>query len=265
MAIPGVGPITATAPAATVGDAEVFASGRHLAARLGLVPRQRSSGGKERPGGIPKAGDGHPRRLLVQGAQAPLRWREGAQARRSCAGARGAQALLRWRGRATPRVEGLLRRRPVNVAAVAIADKTARITRAATVKGEAYRRPEAAVVAGWVPGCEDFPHRGRPSRRARRRSDERPGPRLPTVREGERRHDGVTGRAGIERTRVSPASGRARRCDGVSIRGSSSRPAASAAPAGRMDGSNRPACGMPTKALAKRGPSIDGAPARPRP
>ncbi|HEY0409770.1 MAG TPA: transposase, partial [Candidatus Dormibacteraeota bacterium] len=139
MAIPGVGPITAT-----VGDAEVFASGRHLAARLGLVPRQRSSGGKERLGGIPKAGDGHPRPLLVQGAQALLRWRE------------GAQALLRWRGRATPRVEGLLRRRPVNVAAVAIADKTARITRAVMAKGEAYRRPEAAVVAGWVPGCEDL-------------------------------------------------------------------------------------------------------------
>jgi transposase len=126
MTIPGVGPITATALAATIGDAKVFASGRHLAAWLGLVPRQRSSGGKERLGGISKAGDGYLRRLLVQGAQ----------------------ALLRWRGRATPWVEGLLRRRPVNVAAVAIANKTARITWAVMVKGEAYRRPEAAVVAG---------------------------------------------------------------------------------------------------------------------
>ncbi len=58
--IPGIGPITATALAATVGDATVFASGRHLAAWLGLVPRQHSSGGKERLGGISKAGDGYP-------------------------------------------------------------------------------------------------------------------------------------------------------------------------------------------------------------
>ena len=126
MTIPGVGPITATALAATIGDAKAFASGRHLAAWLGLVPRQRSSGGKERLGGISKAGDGYLRRLLVQGAQ----------------------ALLRWRSRATPWVKGLLQRRPVNVAAVALADKTARITRAVMAKGEGYRCPEATAVAG---------------------------------------------------------------------------------------------------------------------
>ncbi len=66
--IPGIGPITATALVATIGDATVFESGRHLAVWLGLVPRQHSSGGRERLGGISKAGDGYLRRLLVHGA-----------------------------------------------------------------------------------------------------------------------------------------------------------------------------------------------------
>lgn len=124
--IPGIGPITATALAATITDAKAFTSGRHLAAWLGLVPRQYSSGGRERLGGISKAGDGYLRRLLVQGAQ----------------------ALLRWRSRATPWIKSLLQRRPVNVVAVAIANKTARIVWAVMVKGETYRRPEPAAVAG---------------------------------------------------------------------------------------------------------------------
>jgi transposase len=68
--IPGIGPITATALTAAVGDATVFASGRHLSAWLGLVPRQTSSGGKEHLGSITKAGDGYLRRLLVHGAAA---------------------------------------------------------------------------------------------------------------------------------------------------------------------------------------------------
>jgi transposase len=119
-------PITAAALAATITDAKAFASGRHLAAWLGLVPRQYSSGGRERLGGISKAGDGYLRRLLVQGAQ----------------------AILRWLSRATPWIKGLLQRRPVNVVAVAIANKTARIVWAVMVKGEAYRRPEPAAAAG---------------------------------------------------------------------------------------------------------------------
>lgn len=61
------GPIVATALVATIGDAKTFTSARHLAAWRGLVPRQNSSGGKERLGGISKAGDGHLRRMLVHG------------------------------------------------------------------------------------------------------------------------------------------------------------------------------------------------------
>jgi hypothetical protein len=73
-AIPGVGVITATALVATVGDASQYRSGRQLAAWLGLVPKQSSSGGKERLGRISKRGDGYLRRLLVHGARAALRW-----------------------------------------------------------------------------------------------------------------------------------------------------------------------------------------------
>src|SRR6516164_7217350 len=68
--IPGVGPITASAIVATVGDATQFNSGRQFAAWLGLVPQQRSSGGKERLGRISKRGDGYIRRLMIHGARA---------------------------------------------------------------------------------------------------------------------------------------------------------------------------------------------------
>jgi transposase len=104
LTVPGIGPIVATALVATIGDAKTFTSGRHLAAWLGLVPRQNSSGGKERLGGISKAGDGYLRRMLVHGARALLRW---------------------WRS-SSPWVSKLLERRPVNVAIVALANKTAR-------------------------------------------------------------------------------------------------------------------------------------------
>ena len=72
--IPGIGPITATAIAATVPDPGQFRSGRQFAAWLGLTPRAQSSGGKERQGGISRAGDGYIRRLLVVGATAVLRF-----------------------------------------------------------------------------------------------------------------------------------------------------------------------------------------------
>ena len=119
--IPGIGPITATALVATIGDATVFESGRHLAAWL--VPRQNSSGGKERLGGISKAGDGYLRRLLVHGAR----------------------AVMRWQGKTSPWLADLLKRRPVNVAVVALANKLARIAWAVMARGEDYRKPDAAA------------------------------------------------------------------------------------------------------------------------
>ncbi len=107
--IPGVGVITATALVATIGDGAQFRSGRQLSAWLGLVPRQHSSGGKDRLGRISKRGDGYIRRLLVQGARTVLRWR------RTKPGTRPG-----WTDR-------LLERRPTNVVLVAMANKTARV------------------------------------------------------------------------------------------------------------------------------------------
>ena len=117
MTIPGVGPVVATAIMATVGNARGFASGRHLAAWLGLVPGQRSTGGKERLIGITKAGDGYLRRLLVNGARALTRW---------------------WRTK-SPWLMALLARRPTNVATVALANKMARVIWVVLARGEVYR------------------------------------------------------------------------------------------------------------------------------
>jgi transposase len=109
MAIPGVGILTATAVAASVGDASQFRSSRQMAAWLGLVPRQHSSGGKAKLQGMSKRGDVYLRTLLIHGARAVLR-----------------QAELR------PAADGLwhvqvMRRRNKNVATVALAHKNARI------------------------------------------------------------------------------------------------------------------------------------------
>ena len=107
--IPGVGVITATALIATIGDGAQFRSGRQLSAWLGLVPRQHSSGGKDRLGRISKRGDGTIRRLLVHGARSVLRWRRAKPA-----------AGSNW-------TDQLLTRRPTNVVLVAMANKTARV------------------------------------------------------------------------------------------------------------------------------------------
>ena len=125
--IPGVGVITATALVATIGDASQFHSGRQLAAWLGLVPRQRSSGGKERLGRISKRGDGYIRRLLVHGARADLRWSKHRKERRSI-----------WQ-------ESLLARRPTNVVLVAMANKTARVVWAMLSRGETFRTEAPAT------------------------------------------------------------------------------------------------------------------------
>ena len=127
--IPGVGPITASAMAATVSDPSCFRSGREFAAWLGLVPRQNSSGGKQRLGGISKQGDHYLRRLLVVGATAVIRY-----ARTKTA------ADSRW-------VNQLLERRCPRVASVALANKTARIAWAILSRGEVYRAAPQAVAA----------------------------------------------------------------------------------------------------------------------
>ena len=124
--IPGVGIITATALSATVVDPSNFRSGREFAAFLGLVPRQNSSGGKDRLGRITKKGDSYLRKLLVIGATSVIR--------RSRTGALSA----------APWIRSLLERRPARVVTVAMANKTARIAWAVLTRGEVYRAPTMA-------------------------------------------------------------------------------------------------------------------------
>lgn len=126
--IPGVGVLGATAIVATITDPSAFRSGRDLAAWIGLVPRQNSSGGKERLGGISKQGDRYLRRLLVVGASAVLK-----QARRH--------------PDKHPWLIELLARRPAKVAIVALANKMARIAWAVLTRGEIYRAPVLAASA----------------------------------------------------------------------------------------------------------------------
>jgi len=124
-AIPGVGVITATALAASVPDPSVFKSGRQFAAYLGLVPRQNSSGGKERLGRISKMGNGYLRKLLVVGATSVVRR----------AGTNDTRTGL-W-------VRSLLECKPAHVVTVAMANKTARIAWALLAKGESYKAAPA--------------------------------------------------------------------------------------------------------------------------
>jgi transposase len=113
--------VIATALVAAIGNAKSFSSGRHLAAWLGLVPRQRSSGGKERLLGPGKRGDGYLRRQLMHGARALVRISQGREGR-----------LWSW-------IKGLLGRRAFNVAVAAVANKLARILWALLSRGETYR------------------------------------------------------------------------------------------------------------------------------
>jgi transposase len=124
--IPGIGIITATALSAAVTDPALFRSGREFAAFLGLVPRQNSSGGKDRLGRISKMGDGYLRKLLVVGATSVIR-----RARTSTS------ASASW-------VNALLERRPARVVTVAMANKNARIVWAVLKRGEVYRPPLTA-------------------------------------------------------------------------------------------------------------------------
>jgi len=117
MRVEGVGPLTATAITATVGDARPFRNGRQFAAWLGLVARQRSSGGKARHGRITKRGDVYLRTLLIHGARALMRHLDGRQDRKS-----------QW-------VLALKARRGFNKAAVALAAKHARMLWALLTRG----------------------------------------------------------------------------------------------------------------------------------
>jgi transposase len=118
--VPGIGVLTASALVASIGDAKAFSSGRQLAAWLGLVPRQHSSGGKPQLLGISKRGDRYLRTLLIHGARSVIR----------CAD-RKIGYERSWLGQ-------LLRRRHPNVAACALANKSARIVWALLANGQKY-------------------------------------------------------------------------------------------------------------------------------
>jgi transposase len=119
--IPGIGPISATAILAAISDATQFKNGRQFAAWLGLVPREHSTGGKPRLLGISKRGDRYLRKLFVHGARATLRWVDSKQDERS-----------RW-------LKALIGRRSKNRAAVAFANKNARIAWALLAHNQEYR------------------------------------------------------------------------------------------------------------------------------
>jgi transposase len=123
--VPGVGPITATAMAASLGDGQAFETGRQVSAWLGLVPGQDSSGGKPKLLGI-KRGDTYLRTLLIHGARAVVR-----------AAAKKHDVQSRW-------INALVQRRNANIAAVALANKNARVIWALLRRGENYRAPVVA-------------------------------------------------------------------------------------------------------------------------
>jgi transposase len=126
--IPGVGPALATALVASVADPKAFRSGRDFSAWIGLVPKQNSSGGKERLGSISKRGDRYLRSLFTAGALAVIRYAKihGTKHR--------------------PWLTALLARRPTKVAAIALANKIARMAWAMMARGERYKEPAALAA-----------------------------------------------------------------------------------------------------------------------
>ena len=124
-AIPGIGPVLATALVASVADPKAFRSGRDFSAWIGLVPKQNSSGGKERLGNITKAGDRYLRSLF-------------------CAGALSVIRIVKLRGaKHRPWLAKLVAEKPAKVAAIALANKLARMAWALMAKGEHYKEPVA--------------------------------------------------------------------------------------------------------------------------
>ena len=124
-AIPGVGPVLATALVGSVADPKAFRSGRNFSAWIGLVPKQHSSWGKDRLGSISKQGDRYLRGLFVAGALAVIRYAKihGTKHR--------------------PWLTALLARRPTKVAAIALANKIALMAWAMMARGERYKEPVA--------------------------------------------------------------------------------------------------------------------------
>ena len=126
--IPGVGPALATALVASVADPKAFRSGRNFSAWIGLVPKQHSSGGKDKLGSISKQGDRYLRSLFTAGALAVIRYAKihGTKHR--------------------PWLTALLARRPTKVAAIALANKIARMARAMMARGDRYKEPVALAA-----------------------------------------------------------------------------------------------------------------------
>ena len=125
MDIPGVGLLTATAAAATIGDAGAFRSAREFAAFLGLVPRQRGTGGRVKLLGISKRGDVYLRTLLIHGARSVITRQKVHE----------------------PWLDKLLARRPFNAAVVALANKMARTIWALLAHDRTYQKAYAAAAA----------------------------------------------------------------------------------------------------------------------
>jgi transposase len=126
--IPGVGPALATALIASIADPKAFRSGRDFSAWIGLVPKQNSSGGKDRLGNISKRGDRYLRSLFMTGALAVIRYAKIHGTRRR------------------PWLTALLARRPTKVAAIALANKIARMAWAMMARGERYKEPAALAA-----------------------------------------------------------------------------------------------------------------------
>jgi len=126
--IPGVGPALATALVASIADPKAFRSGRDFSAWIGLVPKQNSSGGKDRLGNISKRGDRYLRSLFTTGALAVIRY-----------------AKIHGTGH-RPWLTALLARRPTKVAAIALANKIARMAWAMMAKSERYKEPAALAA-----------------------------------------------------------------------------------------------------------------------
>ena len=127
--IPGIGPIVATALVAEIGDWREFRSGRNLAAWIGLVPKQHTTGGKDKLGNITKQGNRYLRWLLVTGAMAVIRYakKHGTEKR--------------------PWLARLMERRHTKVAAVALANKMARMAWAIMIRSERYKEPKLLLAA----------------------------------------------------------------------------------------------------------------------